>query len=346
MITIDNGELIIDDVVLKNNYLYFYKEISRGANGIVFLALDTILERKVAFKIWLKLKPNELRDKKKQGALEAKKQWDAKETVSKWHDEKLENPYFIPDKGDVISISENLVGQIYYVGYYNDYFYAVMEFIDGITLKDFLTLNLNSKDKNMIPFGIKYNIALKLNQYHRVFLSKNIIHGDLHWKNVMITNFTQHQLYQNKFYHTYELKIIDFGTSYFSGENVSIERSFKTLIETINHCIFPFKLFDIKASTFPLDRNNYKEMSSWIEKQLFALRAAFFELEQEYVGWPLYRAYGTYEITTKGFNIETQFIKKKIEEQIKSGKIIMSREFLGESEDWDTFDGRTAIRGD
>lgn len=284
MINIDNGNLIIDNSIVEINFLYFLEEISRGANGIVFLALDTILDRKVAFKIWTKLKLNDIRDKKVQGVLEAKKQLTAKNIASKWHDEKLDNPYFIPDKNDVISISNNIIGEIYYAGYYKDYFYTVMEFIDGITLKDFLTKKHNPVDKGEIPFGVKFYIALKLNRYHKIFISNNVVHGDLHWKNVMILNYnTQTSPIKMKPYHTYEIKVIDFGTSYFSGESVSITRSFDTLIETIDHCICPFKLRDIKSNDFPLDKNDYNKMSLWIERQLYALRAAFYELGQEYV---------------------------------------------------------------
>lgn len=347
MISIEDGKLIIDNTIVDINFLFFLKEISRGANGIVFLALDTILNRNVAFKIWLNLKPNDIRDKKVQGVLEAKKQLMAKDIVSKWHDDRMDNPYFIPDKSDIISISNDIIGEIYYAGYYKDYFYTVMEFIDGITLKDFLLNKGKLVDNGEIPFGVKFHIALELNRYHKVFISNNIVHGDLHWKNVMILNYgVQTSPIKRMPYHIYKIKVIDFGTSYFSGENVSVARSFDTLIETIDHCIYPFKLRNIKSNDFPLDKNDFNKVSLWIEQQLFALRAAFYELGQEYVGWPLYRAYGTYEITTKGFGIETKFIKEEINEQVKRGTIIISRDFLGETEEWDTFDGRTAIRGD
>lgn len=163
----------------------------------------------------------------------------------------------------------------------------------------------------------------------------------------MVTKFHRQRPYASAdFQHTYNLKIIDFGTSYFSGEKVSLERSFATLIETINHCIYPFKLEEIKACKEPEDKSNITEVTLWLERQLFALRAAFFELGQEYVGWPLYRAFGTYQLTTKGFGIETKYIKESIVKQVHNGKIEMSKQFIGVSEDWDTFDGRTAKRKD
>lgn len=52
MIKIKDSQLIIDDRIWEKDSLFFLEEISRGANGIVFLAEDPFLERKVAFKIW------------------------------------------------------------------------------------------------------------------------------------------------------------------------------------------------------------------------------------------------------------------------------------------------------
>ena len=54
------------------------REIVRGANGIVFEADDNLLDRKVAIKIWTKLKPNDRRDKIQQGIAEARKAYQAK----------------------------------------------------------------------------------------------------------------------------------------------------------------------------------------------------------------------------------------------------------------------------
>lgn len=359
MICINEGNLVIDNQIVEIDFLVFQKEISRGANGIVFLAIDSILHRKVAFKIWLKLNADDIRDKKKQGLYESRKLWLAKETTGNWHDEKLDNPYFIADKSDILQVTDRIVGQIYYAGSYKEYFYTVMEFIEGITLKDFLKKDVSSlgiitddklkieKDTKKIPFGVKSNIALKLVRYNHIFLSNNIIHGDLHEKNIMIVNFKRQRPYgSTKFNHTYDIKIIDFGTSYFSEEEVGLDRTLKKLTETIDKCIYPFKLKNIKANEFPENTTDINGMKRWIEDQLFALRAGFFELGQEYVGWPLYRAFGTYELTTKGFGIETKYIKDLIKKQVEKKIITLSNEFLGESEDWDTFDGRTAVRRD
>ncbi len=69
-------------------------------------------------------------------------------------------------------------------------------------------------------------------------------------------------------------------------------------------------------------------------------------MEQEYVGWPLYHAFGTYELTTKGFNIDLSRVKVIISNLLEREEIVLSKKFLGSSKNWDSFDGRFAIRGD
>ena len=348
MICINNGDLIIDNEIVKIGNLLFVKELSRGANGIVFLAKDTVLDRKVAFKIWLKLRPKDIRGRKNQGLYEAKKTCFAEDVLSEWQDNKLDNPYFISDKSDIFSVSKQLVGQIYFAGFYKDCFFTVMEFINGITLEDFLSEEKSDTgDDIIIPLGVKANIALKLVKYNKIFMDNNIVHGDLHLRNIMITNFQRRRKYASLYYiHSYDIKIIDFGTSYFTGKEVSIKRSFLTLMDTINHCIYPFSLTAIKACRMPENRDNITDMTLWLERQLYALRAAFFELGQEYVGWPFYRAFGTNELTTNGYGIDTKHIKELIVEKKQNGELEMSIQFIGVSEDWDTFDGRIAQRGD
>lgn len=352
MIKIKDSQLIIDDKIWEKDNLIFLEEISRGANGIVFLAEDPFLERKVAFKIWNKIRSSDIRDKYKQGLFESRKAWAAKKLTISWHDPKLDNQNFIPDDSDILSI-RNIVGDIYYAGNAYGYFYTVMEYIEGFTLKSILEEEKNDMPldlktmmgwpiSGMLPLGTKVNMALRLCEYNEAFFDNNIIHGDLHWKNIMICNLCKTSEYGGDLF-TYDMKIIDFGTSYFSGEEVGAERNFKTLIETINRCIYPFRIEDIMASAKPVDT---KRFTYWIKKQLYAIRAGFYELGQEYVGWPLYYSFGTYELTTKGFDIDLDTVKALIRQYEQEKKIILSKKFLGSSRNWDSFDGRYAIRRD
>lgn len=352
MIKIEDSQLIIDNKIWQKDNLIFIEEISHGANGIVFLAEDPFLERKVAFKIWNKIRPSDIRDKYKQGLLEARKAWNAKKLTISWHDPKLDNPYFVSDGSDILSIN-NIVGDIYYAGNASGYFYTVMEYIEGFTLKYILErefpnipldlkIMMNWSDFGMLPLGVRVNMALRLCEYNEAFFDNDIVHGDLHWKNVMICNLCRTNKFGDDLY-TYDMKIIDFGTSYFSGEEVGVERNFNTLIETINRCIYPLKLEDIMASSKPVD---YKNFSSWIKKQLYAIRAGFYELGQEYVGWPLYYSLGTYQLTTEGFGIDLNTVKTMIKQYEQDKTVILDKKYLGSSRNWDSFDGRFAIRGD
>lgn len=45
MIKIQDSQLMIDNKIWQRDSLIFIKEISRGANGIVFLAADPFLDR-------------------------------------------------------------------------------------------------------------------------------------------------------------------------------------------------------------------------------------------------------------------------------------------------------------
>lgn len=67
---------------------------------------------------------------------------------------------------------------------------------------------------------------------------------------------------------------------------------------------------------------------------------------QEYVGWPLYRSYGTYQLTTEGYDIDLSTVKTKIRQYERDGKIMLVEKFLGLSQNWDSFDGRFAKRRD
>ena len=340
MIKIEDGNLVIDGEVIKVNNLSFVEEVSRGANGIVFLATDTSLNREVAFKIWLKLKQKDFRDKHKQGLKEMQKQIEAKKVLSEWHDPKLDNPYFVPDKSDILTIPLDLIGEVYFTGFVKEYFYTAMEFIKGFTLKEFLP---TSWYDDFIPYGVKVHIALQLTRYNQVLMNSKIVHGDLHWKNIMITDYTRTKSFIEGNTFSYKIRIIDFGTSYYSGKEVSVDRAFRTLIETVNHCIAPLKLEDIKACSEPEDTNDINEMTTWIIAQLQAIRAAFFELKQEYVGWPFYREFGTYALKSY---VETKYVKDSINKLANEGKIILLERFIGDSKTWDAFDGRRAIRGD
>ena len=73
MFRVIDGKITREGNTLEIPGLHIRKEISRGANGIVFLAHDYILERNVAVKIWTSLRNNARRNKILQGYNETRK---------------------------------------------------------------------------------------------------------------------------------------------------------------------------------------------------------------------------------------------------------------------------------
>ncbi len=130
------------------------------------------------------------------------------------------------------------------------------------------------EDSGMLPLGFKINIAMKLCEYNEILLNDRIIHGDLHWKNIMVTKLSRKKCDGTEEF-SCNLKIIDFGTSLFTNETIGLDRNFNTLIETINRCIYPFKLEDINASQKPKE---YKDFPMWIKPKSM-------RLGQDFMNW-------------------------------------------------------------
>jgi hypothetical protein len=76
-----NGKILIDNSMLNLSGITVERQVSEGADGVVFEASDKILNRRVAVKVWRKLKARDTRDKLRQGLLEAQKAWQAQRIV-------------------------------------------------------------------------------------------------------------------------------------------------------------------------------------------------------------------------------------------------------------------------
>jgi serine/threonine protein kinase len=76
-----DGKILIDNSMLNLSGITVERQVSEGANGVVFEASDKILNRRVAVKVWRKLKARDTRDKLRQGLLEAQKAWQAQGMV-------------------------------------------------------------------------------------------------------------------------------------------------------------------------------------------------------------------------------------------------------------------------
>jgi serine/threonine protein kinase len=128
------------------------KELGRGANGVAFLVTHDLFERTEVLKVWVKLRPNDLRDKVRQGIAEAKKAHQA--------------------AGDFVPrmFHAEIVGPV---------FFATMEFIPGETLKTRLRSNLG--------LGKRWWLARLFMNGIRKTMEAGAIHGDAHPGNIIVT---------------------------------------------------------------------------------------------------------------------------------------------------------------
>lgn len=143
-----NNELYFGGTAVTFEALEFNRCIGVGANGIVFEALDTNLERKIAVKFW-----------NNRGRSDFKKaQNEAKKLAS------VDHPYF---------------AKIFSSGVKSDLFYITMEFVNGVNLKEYLS----KEPLNMLQrFGLYWRYSNALNAIYK----NEILHGDPHTGNVMV----------------------------------------------------------------------------------------------------------------------------------------------------------------
>lgn len=296
------------------------KELSRGANGIVYLGLDEILDREVAVKIWTKLRNNDSRNKVLQGIKEVRKILNAKRQPKKeFH---MAEPYE--------SLFYDAIVEIYSAGFLEEnIFFVVMELVEGVTLKDWLP-------ENQYPIGKRFYIAEALTELDAQWSSTDIYHGDLHWKNVMVQTDTRPKAYWEGQDRPPILRILDFGTSQFVIDSKSKERHFKVLAETVAHCLYPIPLDEILPHDKPANLGSV-ETREWIQRSLLAFRAALFSMGRSEVGWPYYisDAYLGYKVPN---HTDYNPAKKLIE---KLGILQNTNiDTLGRSNLWSEFDGR------
>jgi serine/threonine protein kinase len=174
-----------NDIRLERNTLLFRGvplsgytiecQIGQGANGKVFKA-TSMLGRTEAIKVWLKLNPEDNRDKIEQGKLEAKKAMEAS--------------------------PEHTVA-IYHANIFENIFYVTMEFIDGETLKTAvaeLPAGLLDAHFRRLALAEAYIEAIRATSVD------GLLHGDAHSKNVLLPR-------NNSALGRPIAKLVDFGTS-------------------------------------------------------------------------------------------------------------------------------------
>lgn len=194
-IEVVDGNLVIDNVIVIIEHISITDDpIKSGNSGVVLFGRDSILNRKVVIKFWRAKNPNDVRPKDVQGRLEARKC------------AQLNNHYF---------------AQIFSASYLNEYFYVIQEYIDGVTLKDWLAKKPDMSARTWI-----WNEIVKAVKFLH---QQKVYHGDLHSKNILIIDDGVKLP---------TIKIIDFGTSQLNGDiSYSRIRESKVFWETA------FKIF-------------------------------------------------------------------------------------------------------
>lgn len=199
--SVENGNAIINGMLINIDNIDFVSPIDEGGNGIVFEAFDRVLERKVAIKFWLP-KRRDKRDKIKQAIFEARK---------------------------IAALRHPNIVNIYHSDQYDHFlFYVIMEFITGMTLKDYLI-------RQKADINVRYNLWEKIVEALEFAHKQGIYHGDIHLRNIMVE--------ENN------IKIIDFGTSIFvRNQNSRHKREIKLLIKLVREMFPEFDLFGLETA--------------------------------------------------------------------------------------------------
>lgn len=180
-----------------------------GANGVVVRGVHKITERTDAIKIWLPRKiKGEVQIRKEQYLAEVKK-------IAKLNDSRFAAIHDAWIEGNCFCYS--------------------MEYIKGCTYHEWLKHNYNI-DKRVA-------ILMKIFEAINAFQSNGIIHGDIHWNNILIDE-------------SEKIHIIDFGASVISSyKDQSIHRENYLMYELVEDTlgeqfdpeVFDYKKYDIKG---------------------------------------------------------------------------------------------------
>jgi tRNA A-37 threonylcarbamoyl transferase component Bud32 len=158
--------------------------IGEGANALVFKGHDSMLDRDVAVKIWFP-------------------RHDFSDSVK---------AQFLAEVRKISPIIRPQIVRIYDAGVVEDkYCYAILELVEGMTLRDWLLTPRN--------FILRSNVAKKISEELIFLHKKKIFHGDLHDRNIMIKE-------------SGEIILLDFGTSIFTKHADPHKRERVVFLET------------------------------------------------------------------------------------------------------------------
>ena len=214
----------------------------------MYEAEDRYLQRKVAIKVWTKLRPRDKRDKIEQGIAEARK---------------------------AHSADHKHVLEIYHAGVSCGVFFMVMEYFDGVPIRQYI-------HEAQPPLGRRVPFARKVLSVCWDLHDQEIFHGDLHSNNVLVRKKKDLNMatYGNDItLDDYpDFKIIDFGTSHFAHRSFSENRYFNQLISFANEFSEPFSIQPIYGYAYPKGNRWNEERLRWIFQYYAYLPKALFKL--------------------------------------------------------------------
>ncbi len=191
--TLRRGSVFIDGRPIKLQGYKIISELGRGANGIVFKAMNLRYRRYEALKFWLRMKPRDRRNKIEQGLHELNKL------------ARASSPVVVQVNGWDI-IDGHLCG--------------FLEYIEGETLAESVYKYKNSP---MLRIELSKMYLFRLRDMAKI----GLFHGDPHLKNVMTYNVS----YADNV--AIGIKFLDFGVSHNYENKSAALRQKKIVFETI-----------------------------------------------------------------------------------------------------------------
>jgi serine/threonine protein kinase len=309
-----DGKILIDNDILNLSGMTVERKISQGKNGVLFEAVDNILNRRVAIKIWVKLKAHDKRDKLRQGLLEAQKACQAQ------------------GKGVV---------QVYSADIVKTRIYGVMEYIDGRTLLSWLSDEKPSLGRR---FGVAWSLMSTLLDLE----TRELYHGDLHVENVLIYDVPVRSAADDSdsvLGIKPALKVIDFGTSYFAGRKFSFERHYRLMEKTFDELLRPFSLGAFYGRAQRPDDYRKGALLKLVEEYVVMISASLIYLGVKHVSLP--PGYGAHPdlgfAKTYFDNDDGLKFKAKVQEILREKPL--SLEESGDWWDWNAFQNGDVSKG-
>ncbi|MBQ3584877.1 MAG: PASTA domain-containing protein [Lachnospiraceae bacterium] len=176
----------------ENSNYTIGKVLGSGSFGVTYVAWDNVLERKVAIKEYM---PSEY-STRASGQTMVKITEEKREFFSKGMEK------FIEEARKLAKFEEDGIVRIFDHFYQNDTAYIVMEYLDGITLTEYLEQNGKMNPKMAVDMLMP--VMNSLEKVHNL----GIVHRDIAPDNIMITKDGS-------------IKLIDFGAARFTSSSSS-----------------------------------------------------------------------------------------------------------------------------